>query len=830
MPDTSNTLHAILKLQNTGSFSQLIRALKRLLNTGLSEAERAEAQYHLGVALTDKGDYGEGLRLLEQARATFAALRMPEKAAVCLAEVALNHHRRGGDKHQQQALDLLDEAGAVLKQVEGDETPQVRDALAKIAFYLAVVCSQTGAWENAYHFYQDAYELYQENPAELAKVFDSLGKYYSRLGRPTLARLYYERSIEKKDEVGNQFGLCISFNNLGRLYVEQGRFLDAQHYFQQALTLAEAIGNHHGVAMNLNELGRVALHLQDVEGAEEYLRRCLEHSGRKYSKTRALAHKNLAKACLFKGKPAEGLPHIKRSLRLFQRLEDSEGKGIAKRMQGRLLKALKEYDKATRALLFAITMFRQVHKPRGVALTLIDLADVQHTLQQSDAAFDSLKQALQIAESIHDDLVVQRVQDELHRIAPMEALKIAIQRQVGKEAAAFNASLMGHQEWVTVLFSDIRGFSDFSSRTPAREVVDTLNDYFWAMTHVVMERNGYVDKFIGDGLMAIFRGDDKGYHPYRAVSAGLKMLECVEELNRERQRLGLWEIRIRIGIHTGEAIIGNIGSYEKMDYTAIGSTVNLAQRLEAHARLNTVLISKDTYQYVSGHFTCFARLPFIPKGFQSETESWEVTGARDLVRFRPVFVEHGIVLDPQARVIALDVGSRTLPGVIDHHHNSDEAECTASLIYRHPHLVLDHSGIDDIKEMTLILPASPDFDAILSAYFTQHLLEKGVLSGGARELSEYAKAVEFSNLAHTDMPWNTPYGVLQGIFEKDRCYCEEKGLSQETSNRYCLQRGFYLMEYLCLKIAEGLTLDAPNLFQEEYPFEQERKLMREISA
>jgi class 3 adenylate cyclase len=826
MPEHPNMLVSILDLQKTGQLAELIRKLKRLLRRNLNAVERAEAQRYLGVALTDKGDYAGGLRYLQQAQTGFQSSNQQAQAAICLAEQALNYHRRGGDQNQAQALELLQTAGDLLKQIETGDPQVSQSALAKIAFYFAVVSSYTGEWEAAYHFYQEAYDLYQDSPSELAKVEDSLGKYYATLGRPTLARLYYEKSLARKTEVGDQFGLCITLSNLGLLHIERGAYQEARDHFRRALEIGYTIANHHGIAIQLNELGRVYLHLGELDHAVESLTSCLAHCGRKYPKTRALAYRNLAQTCLLQGKLQEGLTHTKQALRLFQRLEYIEGTGIARRMEGRLFEALQDSSRALKALQTAIALFRQVQKPHEVALSLLDLARIQQALGQQAEAFDGLKQALLIAEGVHDDLLVQRVQDELHQINPMEALKIAIQRQVGKETAILTASLRGHQELITVLFADIIDFTRFSAATTPLDVVDTLNDYFWDMTHVVMERNGYVDKFIGDGLMVIFRGETKGYHPYRAVLTGLKMLERLAELNRERRRLGLWEIQVRIGIHTGEAIIGNIGSYEKMDYTAIGSTVNLAQRLEAYARPNTVLISKATYQYVSGHVICYHRQPFLPKGFAEEVECWEVRDTRELVRFTPVFVEDVEAVASQPGVIAVKVGAAA-PGIIAPAQGTATDECAASLIYRHPHLVLDHIGLADIKPVKILMRCQLDFDTVLAAYFAQHLIEQGVLPVGAKELSEYAKLVETARLPQTDRLWDTPYGVLQGIFEKDRRYCAQHGLSQERSRQYCLQRGFYLMEYLCQRVAAEVSLFDPALFQEEYPFEQERRLMKQ---
>ena len=823
MPE--HTLNTILDLQKRGQLSQRIQHLRRVLRSDSDAFDAAEARYHLGVALTDKGSYPEGLRCLKAAEEEFRSLERPEQMAFCLAEQALNYHRRAGDREQHKALELLKEAQQVLKKAEGVEKSFLHEALAKIAFYFAVVYNYRGEWKAAYDFYQSAYELYQDNPYELAKVHDSLGRYYASLGRPTLARLYYERSIEHKRESGDLFGLTMSLNNLGRLLLDRGLYREAKNALQESLTLCRDIQNTHGIAINLNELGRVCLQLRELEEARELLGQCLEACGRKYAKTRGLAHKNFAKACLLQDETQEGLGHIKRSLNLFRCITYAEGLGIARRIQGRLLAAQELPRKAVNAFQLAIENFREAQKAREIAVTLSYLAAAQEELGEHDTALDSLKQALQVAEGLHDDRVVQRVQDELHRIAPLEALTVAIQRQLGKETAALNASLCGHQEEVSILFSDIRGFTHFSAQTPARDVVDTLNEYFWQMTRVVSEFHGQVDKFIGDGLMVTFRGSDRGHHPYRAVCAALKMLERLRDLNRERKRLGLWELEIRIGIHSGEAIIGNIGSYEKMDYTAIGSTVNLAQRLESHARPNTILISKAAYQQISGHFHCFHRLPFIPKGFEREVENWEVQSAKDLVRFRPRFMNAREQEERRPGLINLSIlrNAEKNPGLQD----CDEDECMASLIYRHPHLVTDDAGDLGIEELEMLLPLPLDFDLIAAAYFVQQILEHGVLPVGARELSVYARQVASNRLPKNGHSWNTAHGVFHGIFEKDRRYCEARSLSGKTSHTYRLQRGFYLMEYLCLKVSEGFNLDDPRLFEDDSPFEQERRLMRD---
>lgn len=134
---------------------------------------------------------------------------------------------------------------------------------------------------------------------------------------------------------------------------------------------------------------------------------------------------------------------------------------------------------------------------------------------------------------------------------------------------------------VCVLFADIRNFTTMCEHMPAEEVVRLLNRYFARMVHVIHEHGGTVDKFIGDGLMAFFGAPNPLELPERnALLAAQKMHQVLEELNHEFASEGGPFLRIGVGLHSGEAVIGQIGSEERHEYTAIGDTVNTASRIE----------------------------------------------------------------------------------------------------------------------------------------------------------------------------------------------------------------------------------------------------------
>ena len=155
--------------------------------------------------------------------------------------------------------------------------------------------------------------------------------------------------------------------------------------------------------------------------------------------------------------------------------------------------------------------------------------------------------------------------------------------------------LGGVNQQVTVLFADIRGFTALSEKENPEKVVSLLNRYFSVMTEIIFEHGGTLDKYIGDGLMAIFGAPTAGEEDaLNAVKAAVTMQKRLAQLNTELSAEGYGNISVGIGLHTGEATIGYIGSNKRSEYTAIGDTVNLASRLESNAAGGQILMSEAT--------------------------------------------------------------------------------------------------------------------------------------------------------------------------------------------------------------------------------------------
>jgi len=179
-------------------------------------------------------------------------------------------------------------------------------------------------------------------------------------------------------------------------------------------------------------------------------------------------------------------------------------------------------------------------------------------------------------------------------------LSPAISRKVRAEPTGIR--LGGESQRITLLFADVRGFTTMAETMKPREAVEVLNEFFVRMTNVIFEHDGTLDKYLGDGLMALFGAPLALQNDAEAaVRAAVGMQKSLAELNKISGRPPL---NIGIGIHTGEAVVGYLGTEHRMDYTAIGDTVNVASRLTSQAGPGQIVISNATQAQIGREISC----------------------------------------------------------------------------------------------------------------------------------------------------------------------------------------------------------------------------------
>lgn len=219
-------------------------------------------------------------------------------------------------------------------------------------------------------------------------------------------------------------------------------------------------------------------------------------------------------------------------------------------------------------------------------------------------------------------LAARRIQSLLIKSKKQESLNRFLPDSLAREMMKTESSILlqGERITATVLFSDIRSFTSLSETMQPEEVISFLNTYFDMMIQIVFQHNGTLDKLTGDGMMAVFgafyegKGNSTGADD--AVQAAAAMRMKLRDFNRIRHAHGLSEIESGIGIHTGEIIIGGVGTKNRMDFTSIGDTVNTASRLESLTKEvgASVLVSEDTKECLDLEYVLTDRGEYELKG------------------------------------------------------------------------------------------------------------------------------------------------------------------------------------------------------------------------
>lgn len=230
-------------------------------------------------------------------------------------------------------------------------------------------------------------------------------------------------------------------------------------------------------------------------------------------------------------------------------------------------------------------------KPKKTKLRKEETAKDQAVrIQDLEAGYETLKSLL---DSAHEAL------ERLTRFFPRKLLKWILSTKKDDEFATDKKRL-------TVFFSDLTGFTEIMEKIPPEQAMTILTEYFTEMVTIAEEFDGTFDKFIGDGMMVFFGSPDEMAEQeqcMRAVSMAVTMQWRMKELRQQWTERGIpHNIRIRMGIHLDEVMVGNFGSKQLMEYTVIGSGVNLANRLESYCEPQRILVSYRVHEYTKAFF------------------------------------------------------------------------------------------------------------------------------------------------------------------------------------------------------------------------------------
>lgn len=226
----------------------------------------------------------------------------------------------------------------------------------------------------------------------------------------------------------------------------------------------------------------------------------------------------------------------------------------------------------------------------------------------------------QMAEKIEEERKIRARMERYHSPAVVD--------EIVKGSVSADENQIRAME-VSILFADISGFTTVSETKAPEEVAEFLSHFFSCAVESIFAYGGTLDKFIGDAVMAFFGAplaqDD---HADRAVLTGLMLQRLVGDWNEERAKAGLDEVKVRVGINSGPAVVGNVGTEKRVDYTVLGASVNIAARLESGvAKPGQVVISSHTLERVMGSFETESLGEFALKGLQQKLPVYNVLGS-----------------------------------------------------------------------------------------------------------------------------------------------------------------------------------------------------------
>ncbi len=249
-----------------------------------------------------------------------------------------------------------------------------------------------------------------------------------------------------------------------------------------------------------------------------------------------------------------------------------------------------------------------------VASTIVYRSGIFPDLVLAPAALLTASAASGGRRYVQETLERRRIYDLFGRYVPRTVVAELVRRPADRALA-----LGGDKRELTVLFADVRGFTSFSDNLPPEEVLGQLNGVLRSLVEAAFEEKGTVDKYIGDAVMVLFNAPlEQTDHAERAVRTALKMQAALAES----------KLSVGVGIHSGIAVVGNVGTAERLEYTAIGSTVNMAARLCESAGKGEVIVSEDLRARLGDRIEAEVRAPILLKGIARELVTYKVTGLR----------------------------------------------------------------------------------------------------------------------------------------------------------------------------------------------------------
>ncbi len=580
-PRVTELLDVALQAERRGRFAEARDWLRRAIDLDVGPAT-LEARLRLGRLLIESGqdiDQTMAERELAAARSLAEQTGAMRSSAVAIHLLALLARRRHDPQRARKLLDESPEAG---------EAAMASTARAQWLHYNGLLHADRGDLNGAERSYFRAYQTYQEcgfKPG-LAEVCDSLANLLLRRGKAAYALDFARQSLGLKRDLGDRYGTAISHGTAGRALVLLARYDEAADEFRRDMEIAEDLDDPKGVGIMLNALGEVALLRGAHEAGLDSYRKAREiQAGPVHS---AHAHLGLARILISADRLDEAGAECDRAAAILG--DNPELKvlpDVLNGLRGALAWRRGDAEAGEDRLNSAIAALGAGRYLLDTVPFLYELRDLYQAQQSQTKAVCVMARALDLLSECGSERGVQDVEDWLRGVDAPHLVRLALERHfpswlIDDMLGGRLRKPPSRSQSVVVLFSDIRGYTALTEGMEAEQVVQLLNEWFSEVAKIIRRHGGFVDKFIGDAVMALFGvPEPRESMAADAVRAALEMRDVLETINMRHRFLGTREIRVGIGVDHGEAVVGFIGSHLRQSYTAIGDVVNTAARLES---------------------------------------------------------------------------------------------------------------------------------------------------------------------------------------------------------------------------------------------------------
>ncbi len=575
-------LNDAIQAERQGRFDDARDQLRAAIAEGKDSSLTQDARLRLGRLLTVFcGDDQEAAEVLTQARQLAEQTGASHQTAAAVHLLALLHRRHF---RYEEALRLLASSPAQ----SFAETPTTETG--QWWHYRGLVVADQGDRANGERMLFRAHQIYQElqHKPGLAEVCDSLANLLLRHGKTRAALEFAQRSLKLKREIGDRYGEAISLGTMGRAYLLQACYDDAARAFAADREIARELGDRHGLGLTLNSLGQTAFLQKHLDTAADNYRQSLEADPGAVNTVHAqlgLAWVHLAAGRLKEAAAACDLAaHRLREIPKVQGLADA-----LTGLRGAVAWRGGQVEQGERLLQEAVAALDKQEQALDTIAYLYELRDLYQSQGQKAKAVRSMARALDLLHACGAERGVADLEGWLRTVDSPSLTQLALEQHFPDFLVE---GILGglrrpptRKQQATVLFSDIRDYTTLTEGLPAERVVELLNEWFTEATRVIRRHGGVIDKFIGDAVMARFGVPEPHDRAAAdAVEAALDLRDELFALNLRQRALGGREIRIGIGIDSGEVVVGFIGSHLRQSYTVIGDTVNVASRLESKTK------------------------------------------------------------------------------------------------------------------------------------------------------------------------------------------------------------------------------------------------------